>query len=129
MTSAGARAEIERRAAAAALAGASLGALPLLWLIREALDDYVSFNEAADADYWIVQQPTETWLLHTGGHDLWLDPWNGKRILVERDAFGSAVRSHEVPNAALVLYDAVKDDPVRAARLLVAIESARKGAR
>ena len=122
MTPAEAQAAIDRRAAAAALAGATLGPLPLLWLIREALDEYDDASETLS-----TRLVAEARILRDGGHDFWLDPHNGSRIVVERDALGSAVRSHELPNAALVLHDAVKHDPVRAEILIRDIEYATEG--
>jgi len=122
VTVAEAQAALDRRAAVAVLAGAALGQLPLLWLIREALWNYDDASEGLSKP-----MPIEVRLLSFGGHECWLDPGNGSRILVERDGIGSAVRSHEASNAALVLYDAVKDDPVRAELLLGAIESATEG--
>jgi hypothetical protein len=73
-----------------------------------------------------------TALLSTGGlagHRFVLTADNESKVMLEFDSFGSCIRAHEVPNAALVLHDAVRDDPVAAARLLVTIESATKEAR
>lgn len=124
MTKEEAQAALDRRAAVAVIAGAALGELPLLWLIREALQDY---NDAIDGNRgfaFVDGRAAE--LLKAGGHTLVLVPYNGSRLLVEEDDFGSIVRSHETPNAALVLHDAVKNDPVSAEELLVKIESATK---
>ena len=125
MRRASAQAALDRRCAAAALAGAALGKLPLLWLLREALDAYATV--AITVDY--TKHHSSTLLLRVGGHELWLEPWNAPRLLCERDALGSFVRAHEVPNAALVLYDAVKAEPGFAERLLVTIEAAAKDVR
>ncbi len=119
MTRGQAQAAIERRATVAVLAGAVIGDLPLLWLIREALDGYVIASERL-----VRERAPEVHLLVSGGHELWLVAHNWPRVLVERDGFGSSVRAHEVPNGALVLHDAVKGDPIQAERLLDAIEAA-----
>jgi hypothetical protein len=129
MTPRQAQAALDRRAAAAVLAGAAVGQLPLLWLIREALDDYLEMldDEALERDLrcsgeslFVHRVP----LLTAGGHTLELRPDNGSRLLVELDSFRSTVRAHEVPNAALVLHDAVKADAVAAEGVLRKIESA-----
>lgn len=127
-----AQAALERRIAVVALAGNELGSLPLLWLIREALDAY--WDTCRDTLKLAGAQEKrllrgETRLLRVGGHVLFLAPWNAPRILVEHDAFGSTIRSHEVPSAVLVLHGAVREAPVRSERLLVAIERATKGMR
>ena len=121
MTAAEAQAEIDRRAALAAIAGAALGELPLLWLIREALEEYEDVLHELPSSIRAALRPVE--LLTAGGHTFELTPDNGSRIVVERDSFGSGVRAHETPNAALVLHDAIKDQPVQAEALLVLIES------
>jgi hypothetical protein len=122
-----ARASIDRRVAVAVLAGATVGPLPLIWLIREALDGYAAVSVMHGATEPPKIRLVEVW----GGHDMWLvaPNWNGSKILVEHDHFGSTIRSHEVPNAALVLHDVVKGDPVSAEALLVAIEAATEGQR
>lgn len=118
-----AQAKLDRRLASVALAGVVMGPSPLLWLIREALDDY----HAASWDRQMYEP--ETLLLRAGARSLWLTPWYG-RVLIERQADSNATQAHEVPNAALVLYDVVQDEPLLAERLLATIESAaRKGRR
>ena len=119
MTKEKAQAALERRAAVAAIAGASLGSLPLLWLIREALDVY----EESFRRHYRAESVPPVELLRSGGNTLALTP-DGGRLLVEFDRCGARARVHETPNAALVLHDAVKDDPVKAEQLLRTIESA-----
>jgi len=132
VTEAEAQAAIDRRAALAAMAGASLGELPLLWLIREALEEYEEMLSELPSSIRAALSSVE---LLTAGEvlpslALVLTPHHGARILVERNAVNDTVREHEVPNAALVLHDAVKGDPVHAEGLLVTIETATgKGVR
>ncbi len=116
-----AQTKLDRRLASVALAGVVMGQFPLLWLIREALDDY---HEAS----WNRQYEPERLLLRCTPRSLWLHH-RSSRVLVERDEDGLAHCSYEAPTAALVLYDVVKGDPIAAERLLVAIDSARKGRR
>ena len=125
-----AEAALDRRAAVASLAGAQLGRLPLLWLIREALDDYDYMLDGLGGEVRLraVKQRGAVRLLDAVGHTFLLTPDNGSRVVEERDAAWSVVRSHEVPNAALILHDAVKDDPVAAENLLTTIEYATKAA-
>lgn len=120
MTPVAAQASLERRAAIAAMSGDDLGPLPVLWLIREALEAYNRMRVTPQT--WVNTRPVV--LLKTATHTLLLTPRNGSNILVELDGHGDETRWHEPPNAALVLHDAVKDDPVKAEKLLVAIESA-----
>jgi hypothetical protein len=115
-----AQASLERRAAIAAMGGEDVGPLPVLWLIREALDAYNDMR--CTPQTWMKARPVT--VVKTVNRRIVLTPANGSRILVELNEVGSDVRSHEVPNAALVLHDAVKDDPVKAEKLLIAIESA-----
>lgn len=120
MTPFAAQASLERRAAIAAMGGDDLGPAPVLWLIREALERYNEMRVTPQT--WVNSRPVV--LLKTTTHTLMLTPRNGSNILVELDGYGDETRWHESPNAALVLHDAVKDDPVKAEKLLVAIESA-----
>jgi hypothetical protein len=118
---------LDRRAAVAALAGAMLGSLPLLWLIREALDEY--YDRLDGRRRWqtaALLRPVH--LLDFGGHGFLLAANNGSRIVEECDANASVVRSHEVPDAALVLHEAVRHDPVAAENLIATIERATKAA-
>lgn len=121
MTAAEAQAALDRRAALAAIAGAALGELPLLWLIRAALEGYEDMLSELPSSIRASLRPIK--LLTAGGHTFELTPDNDSRIVVERDSFGSSVRAHETPNAALVLYDAIKGAPVQAEALLIQIES------
>jgi len=114
-----AQAALDRRAAVAALAGAVLGQLPLLWLIREALDDHVEACRRSPRPY------AAELLLQYGGHWFLLILGEGEgRVVEECDANNALVRSYEMPGAALILHDAVKDDPVAAEKLLTTIERA-----
>ncbi len=125
MTPAEARAAIDRRVAVAVLAGATVGSLPLIWLIREALDTHASATLLHAMRFRRdPEPPEEVPLLRAEGHELCLVGGSGANILVEHDDIGSTVRSHEAPNAALVLHNAVRGDPVRAEALLAAIEVA-----
>jgi len=114
-----AQAALDRRAAVAAMGGEDLGPLPVLWLIREALEAYSFMRNTPQT--WVNSKPRK--LLKTTNCTFVLTPSSGW-IVVEYDADGVRVHSHEAPNAALVLHDAVKDDPVKAEKLLIAIESA-----
>ena len=115
-----AQAALDRRAAVAALAGAMLGSLPSLWLIREALDEHVAARKP-------LQQYRFTALLEYGGH--WFLLHCGvPHVVEEYDANNAYVRGHDVPNAALILHDAVKHDPVAAEDLLTTIERATRAA-
>lgn len=126
MTPFAAQASLERRAAIAAMSGDDLGPLPVLWLIREALERYNEMRRTPQT--WTKTRPVV--LFKKEEHVLVLTPDNASEILVEfngdlKDVKSlEAVRSHGAPNAALVLHDAVKDDPVKAEKLLIAIESA-----
>lgn len=128
MTAAEAQDAIDRRAAVAVIAGAELGDLPLLWLIREALARYNDMVE------WILEHGTygpfrpvkasPVVLLKSVTRVLVLTPENGSQILMVLDDSDEYSHSHAMPNAALVLHDAVKDDPVTAEQALTRIESA-----
>lgn len=120
MTPFAAQASLDRRAAIAAMGGEDLGPLPVLWLIREALEAYNRMR--VTPQMWVNANPVV--LLKTATHTLLLTPRNASQILVELDGHGDETRWHEPPNAALVLHDAVKDDAVKAERLLMAIEAA-----
>jgi hypothetical protein len=120
LTAGSAQASLDRRAAAAALAGAMLGSLPLLWLIREALDEHVGAGKPLR-----FYKPVA--LLRYGCH--WFLLNHGERHIVEEyDENDAHIRSHDVPNAALILHEAVRHDPVAAENLITTIERATKAA-
>lgn len=129
MTAAEAQDAIDRRAAVAVIAGAELGELPLLWLIREALARY---NDMLDGSLELATRGLGASRVNAGpvvllksvSRVLLLTPDNGSQILMVLDDSDEHAHSHAMPNAALVLHDAVKDDSVAAERALSRIESA-----
>ena len=129
MTAAEAQAAIDRRAAVAGIAGAELGELPLLWLIREALARYNDLLEGLRelATHGLGPgraKANPVALLTADGRVLLLTPDNGSQILMVLDESEEYAHSHAMPNAALVLHDAVKGDPIAAEQALTRIEAA-----
>lgn len=96
-----------------------MGRLPLLWLIREALEDYARRYAESPADSATLRLLPVT----ARRNELWL-VCNGFQVIEERDTGGACIRTHDVPAAALLLHDAVKANPVAADALLSKIECA-----
>jgi len=141
VTPAEASAELDRMAVLAAVQGELLGAAPVLWLLREALERYVErWREHAERRVNFPARaprkppgPAEIdwlWLIYPQFQLAWfplfpvfvLEDWSW--YSTDDMLSGTGPKRLDVPNGALALYDRVKSDPVLALDVLQRIAAA-----